>query len=66
MNGKSNLNFTNLKERSRLKSGKLSRKQLDSNLNREWKWKKLSEKRELSKLDLSRRLLELSTRKSLN
>lgn len=66
MNGKSNLNFTNLKERSRLKSGKLSRKQLDSNLNREWKWKKLSEKRELSKLDLSRKLLELSTRKSLN
>lgn len=66
MNGKSNLNFTNLKERSRLKSGKLSRNQLDSNLNREWKWKKLSEKRELSKLDLSRRLLELSTRKSLN
>jgi hypothetical protein len=66
LNGKSNLNFTNLKERSRLKSGKLSRKQLDSNLNREWKWKKLSEKRELSKLDLSRRLLELSTRKSLN
>lgn len=35
-------------------------------MNREWKWKKLSEKRELSKLDLSRRLLELSTRKSLN
>lgn len=66
MNGKSNLNFTNLKERSRLKSGKLNRKQLDSNLNREWKMKKLSEKRELSKLDLSRRLLELSTRKSLN
>ena len=66
MNGKSNLNFTNLKERSRLKSGKLSRKQVDSNLNREWKWKKLSEKRELSKLDLSRKLLELSTRKSLN
>lgn len=66
MNGKSNLNFTNLKERSRLKSGRLNRKQLDSNLNREWKMKKLSEKRELSKLDLSRRLLELSTRKSLN
>jgi len=66
LNGKSNLNFTNLKERSRLKSGKLNRKQLDSNLNREWKMKKLSEKRELSKLDLSRRLLELSTRKSLN
>jgi len=66
LNGKSNLNFTNLKERSRLKSGKLSRKQVDSNLNREWKWKKLSEKRELSKLDLSRKLLELSTRKSLN
>ena len=66
MNGKSNLNFTNLKERSRLKSGKLNRKQLDSNLNREWKMKKLSEKRELSKLDLCRRLLELSTRKSLN
>lgn len=66
MNGKSNLNFTNLKERSRLKSGKLSKKQLEPNSNREWKWKKLSEKRELSKLDLSRRLLELSTRKSLN
>ena len=66
LNVKSNLNFINSRERSKLKNGKLSKNKPDSSLKREWRWRKLSESREPSKSDKSRRLLELSTRKSLS
>jgi len=66
LNVKSNLNFTDSRERNKLKNGKLNKNKPDSILKREWRWKELSESREPSKSDKSRKLQELSTRKSLS
>jgi hypothetical protein len=55
-----------LKEKNKSKSGERSRRLLDSNLRREWKWKSLKEKKELSKLELSRKLLGLSMKRDLS